>query len=226
MIYNKRDLGGIAAADGRFIRPGLLIRSALLARAEETDLEGVSLIIDLRTPMEQEMEPDRTFGRTYLPLSILENETAGITHERRAKEAQAAPDMASLYALAMQRCTAAFRKVLLAIMTHDLKAGAVLWHCAGGKDRTGMVAALLLEALGVNRKIIMEDYLQTNVSAREQLTALYGEGFDRNAYAAWFADETYLEAAWTAMGSRYIEDTLRIDPAVISVFRERALAKQ
>jgi len=44
--------------------------------------------------------------------------------------------------------------------------GAVLWHCTQGKDRTGVVAAATLLALGVDRDEIMRDYMRTNRSCR------------------------------------------------------------
>ena len=48
------------------------------------------------------------------------------------------------------------------VMEHDFSEGAVLWHCTEGKDRCGLLAAMLLSALGVSREDIMEDYLLTN----------------------------------------------------------------
>ena len=53
MIGNMRDLGGLQAADGRKIKPQMLIRSAHLAQAEEQDTEHISEVIDLRTPAER-----------------------------------------------------------------------------------------------------------------------------------------------------------------------------
>ncbi|MBP5726770.1 MAG: tyrosine-protein phosphatase, partial [Clostridia bacterium] len=72
MIQNKRDLGGLKTKDGRRIKPGMFIRSAQLAEAEEQDLEGISTIIDLRTVAEREEKPDQACGREYLPIPIFE----------------------------------------------------------------------------------------------------------------------------------------------------------
>ena len=58
MIQNKRDLGGIQAKNGQVIRTGMLIRSAHLSQACETDLEGISAVLDLRTPGERREAPD------------------------------------------------------------------------------------------------------------------------------------------------------------------------
>ena len=85
MIPNMRDLGGICTKDGRRIRQGTLIRSGQLSQAEESDLVGVSAIIDLRTSEEQREAPDRTHGRQYLPLPIFEGAIPGVSHEQNSE---------------------------------------------------------------------------------------------------------------------------------------------
>ena len=229
MIQNLRDLGGIRTRDGRTVRPGMLVRSAHLFRAEERDLRGVSAVIDLRTPEERSEMPDRSFGCKYLPLPVFETITAGVSHERDA-ENQGIPDMTVLYGRLMRECGDAFRRVLLAIMTHDFDTGAVLWHCTEGKDRCGMTTALVLEALGADRQDILEDYLKTNLvnlpkaaAIREQLLVTRGEAFADSVYQAYIADEKYLRAAWDAMGEDYLHDALRLDDGVVRAFRRKVL---
>ena len=60
MIQNMRDLGGIRTKDGKIVRKGMLIRSAQLNQAEAEDLDGISAVIDLRTPEERNESPDQT----------------------------------------------------------------------------------------------------------------------------------------------------------------------
>ncbi len=64
-LVNTRDLGGMPAADGRKIRPGLLIRSGMLTGASESDCarlaEMLGLILDFRTDIEHEERPDPEF---------------------------------------------------------------------------------------------------------------------------------------------------------------------
>ena len=230
MIQNKRDLGGLKTRDGKTVRMGMLVRSANLAQAEEDDLDGIATIIDLRSNGERNEVPDRTCGREYLALPIFNEINEGISHEEEAEQRAVIPEMDVLYGMLMRRYTDSFRRVLMAVMQRDYSNGAVLWHCSEGKDRCGMTTALILEALGVDRKTILEDYLKTNLvnipkaeKIREQLLATQGEEMANGAYRAYIADEKYSRAAWNEMGDDYIRDRLGIPEEVIAHFRETVL---
>ena len=229
MIQNKRDLGGMETSDGRRIKPGCLIRSAHLFQARESDLKGVSTIIDLRTPGERKQAEDQTWQREYLPIPVFDDVQAGISHEQGTGE-QLLPDMAILYARVINECTDSFRNIVTTIMKHDFRSGAILWHCTEGKDRCGITTALILEALGVNQETIMEDYLKTNlvnmpkaISFYEQLIVTHGEKFAESVYKSYIADERYLKAAWDAMGESYISERLGIEEDTINRFRTAVL---
>lgn len=238
-IRNIRDLGGMRTADGRAIRPRRLIRSAHLGGASEEDLqflrseEGLAAVLDLRTNQERQEKPDHAEGFDYFAIPVIDDLRAGITHEQGAEEKEF-PDMAFLYRLMVTRpeTQAGFARALHQIFTWDYSRGAILWHCTEGKDRCGMTAALVLEALGVNRDAILRDYLETNrtslLRARgvyERLLPLRGEVFARSVYRAYVADERYLRAAWDAMGEHFLTDALHIPQEEIDAFRERILEK-
>ena len=229
MISNLRDLGGMRTADNRTIRRGMLIRSADLTNAEKEDLEGISAVIDLRTTRETVERPDKVYGAELLHIPIFDQITAGISHEEEA-ERETIPWMAGLYAYLIRTCTESISKVLTAVMEHDYSTGAVLWHCTEGKDRTGITAALVLEMLGVSRTDIMNDYMLTNVinlpkaeQRRELLSKTHGEEYAMSMYQAIIADESYLNAAWDAMGTGYIRDELNISDERIRAFRQTVL---
>ena len=229
MIQNMRDLGGIRTQDGLIIRPHMLIRSAQLAQATKHDLEHISTVIDLRTPGERKETPDQTCGCQYLPIPLFDDAKAGISHEGGA-ESQLMPDMAFLYGKLADECADAFRRVLTEIMRHDFSRGGVLWHCTEGKDRCGVTTALVLEILGVDRGIILQDYLKTNdvnlpkaAAIRGRLAVSHGEAFAESVYQAYIADERYLNAAWAAMGDRYVQDRLGLDTHTIGAFRRAVL---
>ena len=229
MISNLRDLGGMQAADKRTIRKRLLIRSANLSEAEPEDLQGISAVIDLRTTAEREEKPDRVYGAAYLTLPVFEELTAGISHEKEADK-QRMPDMADLYRQLIRECAESFRKILMAVMEHDFSSGAILWHCSEGKDRGGIVTALILEALGVSREDILKDYLLTNrinlpkaALIRDQLARTQGQEYAEEVYRVYIADESYLKAAWETMGENYIRSGLGIEDRAVWRFRETVL---
>ena len=216
-IGNCRDLGGLPVGGGRTIRRGVLLRSAHLASAAESDLEGlrargVDLVIDLRTGMEREQRPDRVpEGTRELWRPIFDEAAVGITREKQMRPG--VPDMAALYRMMVteEGCRAALGEVLWAVMSHDAENGAVLWHCTAGKDRCGLVSALLLLALGADRETVLADYLLTNETARGEaeavyvqlLSARYEESLAAAMREAFLAKEEYLAAALDAIDERY-----------------------
>ena len=237
-IHNIRDLGQTEAAGGKKIKPCCLIRSAHLGDAAHADvyalktLENLSAIIDLRTDQERYEKPDVVDGIEYLSIPIFESLQAGITHEEVSKAGRL-PDMAKLYACMMKdkMCQSGFYRALKAIMTHDYSKGSILWHCTEGKDRCGMLTALALLALGVDRETILKDYLATNEVNKPKAEAVYnslkesrGEEFARSVYEAYIADERYFNAAWEAVGMDYLTGALGVTKAEIAQFRDKVLS--
>ena len=153
-IPNLRDFGNTVTADGRRIRKDCLLRSAHLGNASEEDIRYLQrehrlrTVIDLRTGGEREEEPDRAGSCLVLNIPIIESFEAGITHESTT-ENMPFPDLATLYRKIVQDkgCQMGFRKVLRACFENDYESGSVLWHCSEGKDRCGLTAAILLEAI-------------------------------------------------------------------------------
>ena len=231
MISNLRDLGGIAGEGGRVVRSGMLLRSAKLSEAEPEDFAGIATVIDLRTPEESENPADKVYGAEYLSIPVFDDALAGISREEQA-EIENAPGMAEMYRLLVRYFKDNLRKILLTIMEHDYDTGAVLWHCSEGKDRTGIIAALLLEMLGASREDIMADYLKTNIvnipkaiRVRDEVSKTEGEEVAEKVYRSYIADEAYLNAAYDEMGSDYIRSDLGIDEAAILRFREKILTR-
>lgn len=229
MIQNMRDLGGLKNRDGKMIKAHCLIRSAHLAQAAKEDLEGVSAVIDLRTPEESRQAPDQAWGREYLSLPVFTEEQAGISYGQELT-GQLIPDMAYLYGRLVRECAEPLRRIVLTVLEHDFSAGAILWHCTEGKDRCGITSALILQILGVDRQDILEDYLKTNlvnmpkaIQIRDRLMPAHGKEFADSVYQAYIADGKYLQAAWDAMGENYVEEVLGIGPEKISAFRDAVL---
>ena len=230
MISNLRDLGGITGAGNRKIRNGMLIRSASLWDAVPEDLKGISAVIDVRTPEEIAERPDKCFSAEYLRLPAFLMPTAGVSREEGSDEKRM-PGMAEIYRLIVRDHAECLKKILAAIMEHDFASGAVLWHCSEGKDRTGIVAALVLMALGASREDIMEDYLKTNIinlpkaeKIRDEVMKTHGPEAAGQAYRSYIADAEYLSAALDEMGDDYITSRLGISGKAVARFTETLLS--
>ena len=247
-VRNCRDLGGLVTADGRTVRPDCLLRSACLSGVPQEDIAALasrhrlSLVIDLRTDDESEQKPETMpEGVAYRHMPIFDAAKIGITHEKGEKwdperPSAAKADMPALYRLMVETgdCQRALSRVLSVIMAYDFSAGSVLWHCSEGKDRCGLVAALLLGALGVPRETIMEDYLLTNEVSAARAEGIYqkliasgkSEEEARMVRELFLAKRVYMEAALEAidrLGSMetYLKDKLNLPGDLLASFRRR-----
>ena len=177
-LSNIRDLGGMPADGGHTIRPGRLLRCGHLADLSDKDvgqLSGsVSMIIDFRSFEEQKRQPDREIpGAAYHHIPIVESLTAGITREEEADRNAIAlllfkPEEARQYMCNQYRSFAAsplavsgYAQFFRLLLENGSSDKAALWHCTAGKDRAGIGAVLVQEALGVPRGEITADYLYT-----------------------------------------------------------------
>ncbi|MFN8607385.1 MAG: tyrosine-protein phosphatase [Vulcanimicrobiota bacterium] len=145
---NTRDLGGMPVAGGH-VRSGRLYRSGALCFVTASDLEklqGLRLrtVVDLRT--DKEIEKD---GADRLVLS--ENLRLPMTaYHGHGAEA---------YRSLVLQNTQVLRRFFALLASPD--SYPVIYHCSAGKDRVGILTALLLDALGTPRPLIMDDYLQS-----------------------------------------------------------------
>jgi protein tyrosine/serine phosphatase len=163
---NVRDLGGVALEDGGETRFGSLIRSDNVRRLtdagwRELDRHGVTRIVDLRWREELAEDPPRDVEVDVVHVSLLGELDPDF--EDDVFEYMAADDPAGYWAEAygriLDRHAGNFARALEAIA--DAEPGAVVFHCAGGKDRTGLVAALLLRLAGAPVEEIARDYALT-----------------------------------------------------------------
>lgn len=180
----------------------------------------LSKIIDLRTEIEQNEMPDLSMENVdCMSIPIFDESVAGISHEKGSSKEQllaAIPKMEQLYSKMVTdlSCRENLGKAARCVMEHDFSKGCVLWHCTEGKDRCGLLSAVLLLALGVERSTIMEDYLLTNrVNAAKseryyQITLAAGrtESEAKTIRDIFLAKEEYLEAAFSAIDTQYGND--------------------
>lgn len=189
-IKNFRDLGGIPAADGKRVRPGMLYRSGHLAAIKPKtadklrDKMGLRAVVDLRSPSELAEKPDVVAeGVDYCHLPPLNDEQnpsinkknrRPILYKIMAQDGGARRYLSDTYRTMIAEAPAldAFSD-LIHLLLDDQEEGAVLWHCTQGKDRTGIASAAVLLALGVDRDEIMRDYMRTNRSVRLKNWLIY-----------------------------------------------------
>ena len=171
---NARDLGGLPAAGGRVTRSGVLIRSDAVHQLTHADVAvlvaemGLRHVIDLRAAGERQEQARGLLGETGIAYSELDVLTDALIAQRRAeREAAVGVDgfdparvIADGYHQLLDHGRAAFLTALRRLAEPDGTPSLV--HCSAGKDRTGVLVALLLDAAGVERDAIVADYAATD----------------------------------------------------------------
>ena len=188
-LNNTRDLGGFPAGDGRKIVYGKLIRSGALEKADDTDIAllkdkyRLRRIVDFRTDAEREQAPDPKIpGVLYLPLPILDSSFFGIARDEDSIEAWmklfADPSVAPEEVFKEMYRKLIFSEYVKPYYNEffncllEEEDGAVLWHCSAGKDRAGIATMLVMMALGVDRNLMVRDYLMTERFQKKELRKL------------------------------------------------------
>ena len=150
-IKNARDIGGMRTESGAVVRPLRLLRTARLHNATEADRAwlasiGLRTVVDLRQPFEIAAWPDALGELTVERVNVaptLDNEGAGTFFD--------------LYLAWLDDSGSAFADAVRALARPEGLPALV--HCTAGKDRTGVLMALVLDVLGVGEKTIVADYL-------------------------------------------------------------------
>lgn len=163
--YNVRDLGGLPTRNSGQTRWQAVIRTDLLNRltvaGQRALLDyGVRTIIDLRGPKEVQAEPSPFVNGEQTPLTYLHLPLEKYDPHVSAFISQA-KTRAEVYCIILDHYSDAVAEVMRAIA--NARPGGVVIHCHSGKDRTGMVAALLLSLAGVDRGTIVADYAESQV---------------------------------------------------------------
>lgn len=162
--HNFRDLGGYPARGGR-VRRGCFYRSDSLSELSQADREwmadrGITCVLDLRSKREMESTPDRLspeFDYHAVSMSDRMNEE---------EDGSQFPD--SLSALYIQILNTHKEQFAAVMKTLAARAGKpAVFHCAVGKDRTGVTAMLLLLLAGVPEDVILQDYAASAGNMRE-----------------------------------------------------------
>lgn len=172
--FNFRDLGGYVTESGRTLRWGRLYRADGIQRLTEDDRRrfatlGIVTVIDLRTPDELELRGRFDAGDIryhHLPMfDVLPDMTS------YDAETIAGPDFVVERYEEMLSAGAARVATALRVLAEPDTLPAV-FHCAAGKDRTGLLAAIILRLLGVPRADVVADYALSQIAMQELLAWL------------------------------------------------------
>jgi protein-tyrosine phosphatase len=168
-ITNFRDMGYLPIkkkdlpSKESVLRPAVVYRSCDLAKISKKDavyLESLDIksIIDLREPDCRDKNPDKTIGsvknRYYFPIDC-----TIIVDEKKMNSGKEKEAMIGFYTGMIEKFTPQFKDFFSVLLESENLP--LVFHCASGKDRTGLAAALFLLALGVPRNIINADYVLT-----------------------------------------------------------------
>ena len=155
LVFNLRDLGGYGAADGRTVKWRTLFRGDgvhRLATEAFTEL-GVRTVLDLRTEAEiaERGRADGDHDWHHLPVLRTIWDRSWLTDEIAAERF-----LADRYLVMLEEGAESLGTALRLLA--DPERVPAVFHCAAGKDRTGVLAALVLSLLGVDEGVIATDY--------------------------------------------------------------------
>ena len=164
---NVRDLGGHVTVDGSRTRFGAVVRADNVRRLSAAGWEalvghGVRRIVDLRHETEFEEDPPAESPVEVVYVDVMDERVPGI-----AELLQSEATYEEFYLATLDLCHERWAAAVAAV--GNAPEGGVVVHCQAGKDRTGLVAALLLRLVGVSIDDIAADYGETAANLPEML---------------------------------------------------------
>lgn len=249
-VENFRDYGDYATAAGRRVRGGVLFRAGHQARATDSDVARIqalnlSTVVDLRRASERTAQPSRRpDGFSGEIIEWAGREDGEAPHITFLKTAPLTEEGGRAFMIETYR-RLPFEAAHLELFRRYFHAlgfseGPVLIHCAAGKDRTGLLAALTHHVLGVSGDEMMEDYLLTNTAVdlerrarivARQLEAWTGKPASHAAVTAFLGvSPDFLRAAMMAIQAKhgsvddYLTEALGVDRSLRDHINERLSA--
>lgn len=179
---NVRDLGGYQTKEGREIQWGRFYRGDGQHKLTEHDQElllgrGIHTVIDLRHAQEVSVAKDAFADSDKVAYHNVDLLNPATTNQPQVNS------LGDLYVSMLDNSQDAFLRIFEILANPSDEA--VLFHCTAGKDRTGMVAALLLDLAGVPHTTIIEDYAMTAeclLPIMDELRAGRPEGMPADLY--------------------------------------------
>ena len=175
-LLNARDLGGYPTVDGAHTRRRSLVRADDLAQLTTEGVQaladyGIETVLDLRWPEEAALHPSPVPAALpqvrYQRISLL-------THTEDEWRLRSRDVVKELWKCeVLEHVRVELRHVLSAIAAAP--AGPLLFHCVAGKDRTGLIAALLLALADAEPQAIARDYAMSSANLRDGYLRRYAQ---------------------------------------------------
>ena len=172
---NTRELGGYKTEDGRSLKWGVLYRSDKLSELTDADQEyllqlGIKRVIDFRSSEEKQNEPGQLPSTLkYIEMPI-EADGAIRPKVEAILKGDLNEDVGAILVETNKEFISDFSGVYKGFIESLIEnQEPTLFHCTAGKDRAGFAAALVLLAVGVPEKIVIEDYMKTNKYTEETI---------------------------------------------------------
>lgn len=217
---NFRDLGGIRTQDGRYVKWGTIYRSGKLSNLKKGDLQyfnslGIKAVMDFRNDIEVNKDPNFSMREDVLymriPIGDKEGEEYDLLLSRVKSGKIRGRETKKEFIYIMKQFADTLAKdfePLIEYFVANKDLNPFLYHCSGGKDRTGFATALLLSALGVERQTIIDEYLMSNYYRYDlnrrnvRLARLIGIDPETSQYA-FLVNEDYIGAAFEVIDTQY-----------------------
>ena len=170
---NVRDLGGLPTEDGGVTRLGSVVRADNVRRLSEVGWRalaeyGVTTIVDLRLSKEVAEDPPRELDFDVAHVPVFDDDPAFWSAlDARLARLDAVAHKREAYLATLERSRHRFGDAFAAVA--NARPGVVVVHCMGGKDRTGLVSALLLRNAGVGVDDVAADYALSAENLARQL---------------------------------------------------------
>lgn len=191
-VENARELGGYPTKEGKVIKPHMLLRTANLFSATDSDWNilqntyHLKTILDFRSEQEVQNKPfleREGIQRHWINVMPKMPVSAPVVHSNDSIESiiefiSSISDFDSydmyIAILSSIKGQIGYTKFFEYLLDND-GTYSILWHCNAGKDRTGIAAMLILSVLGVEEDIILQDYLDTNQYRKQKIEGLLKE---------------------------------------------------
>jgi len=210
-ITNFRDLGGYPTIGGGLTRWGLVYRADALHKMTDEDLRsfeslGVLVIYDLRGDVERTEFPGR-LASLHAPIIGRPAGSPPIGAQPGVSTSDGEAILRDMYVGILEHSATQIGAILRGLS--DPQRVPAVFHCHGGKDRTGVVAAVLLLALGVDPEMVLDDYVLTSEYRRiehqqDSLANMLAQGLPLEAAAGVLGTPRWaMAAAVTAITEHY-----------------------